>query len=146
MSEQNEVSIVFKELDKTIQKIGAEKLIQILKYSRKNTASLSEEQIQEALKIVQIVCDEFKITLEDFFDTKRKNNRRVSIGISAYILQKKLNLDTSNISYILKKPDTLVSLYKQEILRLNEEHPSDKPIFEKLKNIINNIDNLYKND
>ena len=146
MSEQNEVSIVFKELDKTIQKIGAEKLIQILKYSRKNTASLSEEQIQEALKIVQIVCDEFKITLEDFFDTKRKNNRRVSIGISAFILQKKLNLDTSNISYILKKPDTLVSLYKQEILRLNEEHPSDKPIFEKLKNINNNIDNLYKND
>jgi chromosomal replication initiation ATPase DnaA len=146
MSEQNEVSIVFKELDKTIQKIGAEKLIQILKYSRKNTASLSEEQIQEALKIVQIVCDEFKITLEDFFDTKRKNNRRVSIGISAFILQKKLNLDTSNISYILKKPDTLVSLYKQEILRLNEEHPSDKPIFEKLKKIINNIDNLYKND
>ena len=146
MSEQNEVSIVFKELDKTIQKIGTEKLIQILKYSRKNTSSLSEEQIQEALKIVQIVCDEFKITLEDFFDTKRKNNRRVSIGISAFILQKKLNLDTSNISYILKKPDTLVSLYKQEILRLNEEHPSDKPIFEKLKKIINNIDNLYKND
>jgi hypothetical protein len=146
MKEQNDVSIVFKELDKTIQKIGAEKLIQILKYSRKNTASLSEEQIQEALKIVQLVCDEFRITLEDFFDTKRKNNRRVSIGISAFLLQKRLSLDTSNISYILKKPDTLVSLYKQEILRLNDEHPSDKPIIEKLKNINNNIDKLYEND
>lgn len=146
MKEQNDVSIVFKELDKTIQKIGIEKLIQILKYSRKNTTSLSEEQIQEALKIVQIVCDEFKITLEDFFDTKRKNNRRVSIGISAFLIQKRLSLDTSNISYILKKPDTLVSLYKQEILRLNNEHPSDKPIIEKLKNINNNIDKLYEND
>jgi len=146
MKEQNDVSIVFKELDKTIQKIGAEKLIQILKFSRKNDSQLTQEQIEEALKLVQIVCDEFKIVLEDIFGSKRKNNRRISIGISAIVIQRKLNLDTSNISYILKKPDTLISLYKQEILRLKEEHPSDKQILEKIKTINNNIDKLYEND
>lgn len=144
--ETNNVSMVFKELDKTIQLIGADKLIEILKYSRKNPPTLDEEKIQKALQLIQIVCDEFNITLIEFFDIKRKNNRRISIGICAYLIEKKLNLDNSNISYILKKSDALVSLYKQEILRLNENHPSDKQILKKMNNINANIENLFKND
>jgi hypothetical protein len=137
--------MVFKELDKTIQIIGAEKLIEILKYSRKNPPTLNHEQIEQALKLVQIVCDEFKISLDDIFDMKRKNNRRISIGICAFVIQKQMNLDNSNISYILKKSDTLVSLYKQEILRLNSNHPSDRQILEKIDNINANIEKLLKN-
>lgn len=144
--ETNNVSMVFKELDKTIQIIGAEKLIEILKYSRKNPPTLNQEQIKQALILVQVVCDEFKISLDDIFDMKRKNNRRISIGICAFVIQKQLNLDNSNISYILKKSDTLVSLYKQEILRLNSNHPSDRQILEKIDNINANIDKLFKND
>jgi hypothetical protein len=144
--ENNNVSMVFKELDKTIQIIGADKLIEILKYSRKNPPTLNQEQIEQALRLVQVVCDEFKISLDDIFDMKRKNNRRISIGICAFIIQKQLNLDNSNISYILKKSDTLVSLYKQEILRLNSNHPSDRQILEKINNINANIDKLLKND
>jgi hypothetical protein len=143
--ETDNVSMVFKELDKTIQIIGAEKLIEILKYSRKNPPTLNQEQIEQALKLVQVVCDEFKISLDDIFDMKRKNNRRISIGICAFVIQKQLNLDNSNISYILKKSDTLVSLYKQEILRLNSNHPSDRQILEKIDNINANIDKLFKN-
>jgi len=143
--ETDNVSMVFKELDKTIQIIGAEKLIEILKYSRKNPPTLNEEQIKQALILVQVVCDEFKISLDDIFDMKRKNNRRISIGICAFVIQKQLNLDNSNISYILKKSDTLVSLYKQEILRLNSNHPSDRQILEKIDNINANIDKLFKN-
>ncbi len=143
--ETDNVSMVFKELDKTIQIIGAEKLIEILKYSRKNPPTLNQEQIKQALKLVQVVCDEFKISLDDIFDMKRKNNRRISIGICAFVIQKQLNLDNSNISYILKKSDTLVSLYKQEILRLNSNHPSDRQILEKIDNINANIDKLFKN-
>jgi hypothetical protein len=137
--------MVFKELDKTIQVIGAEKLIEILKYSRKNPPTLNQEQIEKALKLVQVVCDEFNITLNDIFDMKRKNNRRISIGVCAFVIQKQLNLDNSNISYILKKPDTLVSLYKQEILRLNSSHPSDRQVLQKIDNINANIDKLFKN-
>jgi len=144
--ETNNVSIVFKELDKTIQIIGADKLIEILKYSRKNPPTLNQEEIEQALKLVQIVCNEFKISIDDFFDAKRKNNRRMSIGVCAYILQTKMNIDSCNIAYILKKPDTIISMYKQEILRLNENHPSDKNIIEKIKIIINNIDKIKENE
>jgi hypothetical protein len=144
--QNNNVSVVFKELDKTIQVIGTDKLIEILKYSRKNPPTINQEQIEQALKLVQVVCDEFKISLGDIFDMKRKNNRRISLGVCAFVLQNKLNLDNSNISYILKKSDTLVSLYKQEILRLNLKHPSDKQILEKINTINTNIDKLLRND
>lgn len=145
-NQNNNVSSVFKELDKTIQIIGTERLIEILKYSRKNPPTLNQEQIEQALKLVQIVCNEFNISLEDIFDTKRKNNRRISIGVCAFIIQKELKLDNSNISYILKKHETLISLYKQEILRLNSKHPSDRQILEKIENINANIEKLLKND
>jgi chromosomal replication initiation ATPase DnaA len=88
----------FKELDKTIQIIGTDKLIEILKYSREKTRRINQEQIEQALKLVQLVCDEFKITLDDIFGKNRKNNRRILIGICAFIIQKELNLDNSNIS------------------------------------------------
>ena len=45
-NQNNNVSNVFKELDKTIQIIGADKLIEILKYSRKNPPTLNQEQIE----------------------------------------------------------------------------------------------------
>lgn len=144
-NQNNNVSIVFKELDKTIQIIGTDKLIEILKYSRKNPPTLNQEQIEQALRLVQIVCNEFNIKLADIFDMKRKNNRRISIGVCASVIQQELKLDNSNISYILKKPDTLISLYKQEILRLNPRHPSDKQILEKIENINYNI-KLLKNE
>jgi hypothetical protein len=144
--ESNNVSKVLKELDKTIQVIGTEKLIEILKYSRLNTTNINEAQINRSLEIIKVVCDEFNITLVEFFDRKRKTNRRTAIGISAYLIQKELNLDNSNISYILKKPDESVSLYKQEIIRLNSNHPQDKQILEKIKTISETINSKIKND
>jgi chromosomal replication initiation ATPase DnaA len=144
--EFNNVSKVLKELDKTIQVIGTEKLLEILKYSRLNTTNINEAQINRSLEIIKVVCDEFNITLVEFFDRKRKTNRRTAIGISAYLIQKELNLDNSNISYILKKPDESVSLYKQEIIRLNSNHPQDKQILEKIKTISETINSKIKND
>lgn len=144
--ESNSVSKVLKELDRTIQVIGTEKLLEILKYSRLNTTNINEAQINRSLEIIKVVCDEFNITLVEFFDRKRKTNRRTAIGISAYLIQKELNLDNSNISYILKKPDESVSLYKQEIIRLNSNHPQDKQILEKIKKISETINSKLKNE
>jgi chromosomal replication initiation ATPase DnaA len=144
--ESNNVSKVLKELDRTIQVIGTEKLLEILKYSRLNTTNINEAQINRSLEIIKVVCDEFNITLVEFFDRKRKTNRRTAIGISAYLIQKELNLDNSNISYILKKPDESVSLYKQEIIRLNSNHPQDKQILEKIKKISETINSKLKNE
>jgi phenylacetate-coenzyme A ligase PaaK-like adenylate-forming protein len=143
--ETNNVSKVLKELDKTIQVIGTEKLLEILKYSRLSTTNINEAQINRCLEIIKTVCDEFGITVSEFFDNNRKILRRVAIGVSAFLIQKEMNLSNSDISYILKKSDEAVSLYKQEILRLNPNHPQDIKTLEKIKTISETI-NKIKND
>lgn len=137
--ETNNVSKVFKELDKTIQVIGTEKLIEILKYSRLSTANITEEQINRSLEIIKVVCDVFNLSVSEFFNNNRKTGRRITIGVSAYLIQKELNLNNSDISYILKKSDEAVSLYKQEIIRLNSNHPQDRKVLEKISIISETI-------
>jgi hypothetical protein len=139
--ENNNVSKVLKELDKTIQVIGTEKLLEILKYSRLSTTNISETQINRCLEIIKGVCDEFGISVSEFFNNNRKTVRRITIGISAYLIQKEMNLNNSDISYILKKSDEAVSLYKQEIIRLNSNHPQDRQVLEKIKIISETINN-----
>jgi hypothetical protein len=131
--ETNNVSKVLKELDKTIQVIGTEKLLEILKYSRLSTTNISETQINRCLEILKVVCDEFEISVSEFFHNSRKTVRRITIGISAYLIQKEMNLNNSDVSYILKKSDEAVSLYKQDIIRLNSNYTQDKEILEKIK-------------
>jgi hypothetical protein len=143
--ETNNVSKVLKELDKTIQVVGTEKLLEILKYSRLSTTNINETQINRCLEIIKTVCDEFGLTITEFFDNNRKIVRRVAIGVSSYLIQKEMNLSNSDISYILKKSDEAVSLYKQEILRLNPSHPQDIKVLEKIK-IISETINKIKND
>jgi hypothetical protein len=144
--ETNNVSKVLKELDKTIQVIGTEKLLEILKYSRLTTTNINEAQINRSLHIIKTVCDEFGISISEFFDNNRKTGRRVTIGVSAFIIQKEMNLSNSDISYILKKSDEAVSLYKQEVIRLNSNHPQDRQVLEKIKTISETIKNTIKND
>jgi hypothetical protein len=140
MEQENDtVSKVLKEIDKTIQVIGTKKLIEILKYSRLSTTNINEEQINRSLEIIKAVCDEFNISLSEFFNNNRKTGRRVTIGISAFLIQKEMNLNNSDISYILKKSDEAVSLYKQEVVRLNSNHPQDIKILEKIKTITEQI-------
>lgn len=137
--ETNNVSKVLKELDLTIQVIGTEKLLEILKYSRLSTTSINQEQINRSLEILQVVCDEFNISLSEFFNNNRKTVRRITIGVSAFLIQKEINLNNSDISYILKKSDEAVSLYKQEVIRLNSNHPQDRQILEKINIILNKL-------
>lgn len=137
--EFDSVSKVLKEIDKTIQVIGTKKLIEILKYSRLSTTNITEEQINRSLEIIKAVCNEFNISLSEFFNNNRKTGRRVTIGISAYLIQKEMNLNNSDISYILKKSDEAVSLYKQEVVRLNSSHPHDIKILQKIKTITEQI-------
>jgi hypothetical protein len=146
MEIQNNNVSIFKELDKTIQIIGEEKLIEILKYTRKNPPTLNQEQIEQALELVQIVCDEFNISVSEIFESKRKNNRRIAIGVCAVVIQKELKIDNLDIAYILKKQDTLVSLYKKEILKLNSNHPSDRQFLQKIENINTNINKIFRNE
>jgi chromosomal replication initiation ATPase DnaA len=133
--ETNNISNVLLELNKTIQVIGKEKLLELLKISRENETNLTDEIKLKSQEVIKIVCDEFNIDVDDFYSRTRKNNRRYAIGITAMILKDYLNLDIADISFLLKKPNNLVSIYCTEVHELNPKHKSDIYIIERIKNI-----------
>ena len=143
--ETNNISSVLLEINKTIQIIGTEKLLELLKISRENDSDLGEEVKIKSQMIIQIVCDEFNIEIDDFYSRTRKNNRRYAIGVTAMILKEYLKLDVADISFLIKKPNNLVSIYCSEVQELNPKHKSDIYIIEKINNINNKLNNL-KND
>lgn len=129
------ISNVFQEVNKTIAIVGFQKVIQILKNSRRTHLDITEEQIKKSNEIITIVCDEYGIDYLDFFSNKRKNDRRKAIGTCAYFIENKLGIDNCNISYLLKKSEGSISTFKKEIIQLNENHPSDLKFIEKINNI-----------
>ena len=133
--ETNNISNVLLELTKTIQVIGKDKLLELLKISRENESNLNEEIKLKSQEVIKIVCNEFNIDVDDFYSRTRKNNRRYAIGITAMILKDYLNLDVADISYLLKKPNNLVSIYCTEVHELNPKHKSDIYIIERIENI-----------
>jgi len=133
--ETNNIGEFLLELNKTIQVIGKEKLLELLKISRDNESNLNEEIKSKSKDIIKIVCDEFNIDVDDFYSRTRKNNRRYAIGITAMILKEHLDLDIADISFLLKKPNNLVSIYCTEVYELNPKHKSDIYIIERIENI-----------
>jgi chromosomal replication initiation ATPase DnaA len=133
--ETNNISNVLLELNKTIQVIGKDKLLELLKISRENESNLNEEVKLKSQQVIKIVCEEFNIDVDDFYSRTRKNNRRYAIGITAMILKDYLNLDVADISFLLKKPNNLVSIYCTEVHELNPKHKSDIYIIERIENI-----------
>jgi chromosomal replication initiation ATPase DnaA len=143
--ETNNISSVLLEINKTIQVIGTEKLLDLLKISRENNSDLGDEVKSKSQMVIKIVCDEFNIEIDDFYSRTRKNNRRYAIGITAMILKDYLKLDVADISYLIKKPNNLVSIYCSEVHELNPNHKSDINIIQKINNINTKLNNL-KND
>jgi chromosomal replication initiation ATPase DnaA len=140
--ETNNITKVLSELNKTIHVIGADKLIEILKISRENDTDLDDDTIIKSRMIIQIVCDEFQIKYDDFFSRMRKNNRRYAIGITTTLLKDILKLDVADISFLLKKPNNLISIYSNEVMELNPKHKSDIVIIEKIENINTKLKNI----
>lgn len=133
--ETNNISSVLLEINKTIQIIGTDKLLELLKISRENDSNLGEDIKIKSQMIIQLVCDEFNINVDDFYSRTRKNNRRYAIGITAMILKEHLKLDVADISFLIKKPNNLVSIYCSEVYDLNPKHKSDIDIIQKINNI-----------
>ena len=133
--ETNNISSVLLELNKTIQVIGTDKLLELLKISRENDSNLGEDIKLKSQMIIELVCDEFHIKIDDFYSRTRKNNRRYAIGITAMILKEHLKLDVADISFLIKKPNNLVSIYCSEVYDLNPKHKSDIDIIQKINNI-----------
>jgi hypothetical protein len=138
----NNISNVFLEMSKTIEHLGVDETIGLLKTSRQKFSTLTEQQKESSQIIVQIVCDCFHISISDFYSATRKNNRRYAIGITAMILTDDEGIDISDVSYLLKKPINLISLYRKEAKELNPNHKSDIKILEKIIDINQILTNI----
>lgn len=137
----NNISNIFLEVNKTIEHLGLDETIGLLKTSRQKFSILTEEQKEYSKTIVKIVCDCFNISIQDFYSAARKNNRRYAIGITAMILTDNKKIDISDVSFLLKKPLNLVSMYRKEAKELNPNLKSDIKIIEKINQILTNIKN-----
>ena len=138
----NNISNVFLEMSKTIDYLGINQTIDILKISRQKFNVISIEKKDLCNSIITIVCKVFDITISDFYSRTRKNNRRFAIGITAMIFTDNLSLDISDVSFLLKKPVNLVSSYRKEVKELNPNHKSDVKIIEKINEINKELINI----
>ena len=138
----NNISNVFLEVSKTIEHLGVDGTIGLLKTSRQKYSNLTDGEKESSQMIIKIVCDCFNISVSDFYSASRKNNRRYAIGITAMILTDNLGIDISDVSFLLKKPINLVSLYRKEAKELNPNHKSDIKIIEKINNINSVLTNI----
>ena len=138
----NNISNVFLEMSKTIEHLGVDETIGLLKTSRQKFSTLTEQQKESSQMIVRIVCDCFNISVSDFYSATRKNNRRYAIGITAMILTDDKGIDISDVSYLLKKPINLISLYRKEAKELNPNHKSDIKILEKIIHVNQVLTNI----
>jgi hypothetical protein len=135
----NNISNIFLEVNKTIEHLGLDETIGLLKTSRQKFSILTKEEKEYSNTIVEVVCDCFNISISEFYSTARKNNRRYAIGIVAMILTDIKGIDISDVSFLLKKPINLVSMYRKEIKELNPNHKSDIKIIEKINQTLTKI-------
>jgi len=133
--EQKTTTTLFSELNKTIQVLGVEKLVDILKHIRKKSVEITQDQVDQSEVIIKTVCEEFAISIDEFYSHKRLNDRRYAVGVCALLLQNKVGLDNSDISFLLRKPADIVSIYKNSINLLRDVRPDDLKILKRIANI-----------
>lgn len=140
--EQKTTTTLFSELNKTIQVLGVEKLVDILKHIRKKSVEITQDQVDQSEVIILTVCEEFAISLDEFYSHKRLNDRRYAVGVCALLLQNKVGLDNSDISFLLRKPADIVSIYKNSINLLRDVRPDDLKILKRIANINSKLKDL----
>jgi hypothetical protein len=140
--EQKTTTTLFSELNKTIQVLGVEKLVDILKHIRKKSVEITQDQVDQSEVIIKTVCEEFAISIDEFYSHKRLNDRRYAVGVCALLLQNKVGLDNSDISFLLRKPADIVSIYKNSINLLRDVRPDDSKILKRIANINSKLKDL----
>jgi hypothetical protein len=140
--EQKTTTTLFSELNKTIQVLGVEKLVDILKHIRKKSVEITQDQVDQSEVIIKTVCEEFSISIDEFYSHKRLNDRRYAVGVCALLLQNKVGLDNSDISFLLRKPADIVSIYKNSINLLRDVRPDDSKILKRITNINSKLKDL----
>ena len=139
--EKSDILKMLMEVGTTAEIVGVSKLTEILKDIQKTQKDLTIEEYERAMRIINLTCETYSMSLEDFYSNKRKNNRRYALGSDFYILYKKEGFDYEKISFITKKPFPLISILIKEIKEMSKTHPFEKQILSKLDTILLKLEN-----
>lgn len=136
MSQDNlKMQTLLNEVGKTAVILGVDKLTQHLVNIQKAEVNLDEQKVNLATRIIEETCLVFEITKRQFFSDARKMHRRIANGAVAYILIKYFGFESVDVSFILKKSETMISVVRKEIANLDPTHPYDKKILQKLQEV-----------
>jgi hypothetical protein len=120
---------ILEELVLTIDKIGIEKTLEIIKNSR-NLAKDKDLILQEF--IIESVCNAFSISKRELLKGKSSLDKTNALAICSVELKGHLGYSQGRIASILKKHDSVVSKYIKKITYLDSNHQEDKRILDKL--------------
>ena len=133
--EKEKFTKMLTEVGNTAEIIGVDKLTELLKDIQKSQKEITQEEYDKAMAIIKVVCENYSISIEEFYNNKRKNNRRYAIASVCYILNKIEKFDYQKISFMTKKSFTYISILIKEISEMSITHPFDKKILTKLEEI-----------
>ena len=129
---------LLEELLKSVEKIGLKRTLGVLKFSQieilKHENSLSDF-------IIATICNEYTITKPQLVNgTSHFDSKRVeALTICSSLLYRHCNLTQSDIGFILKKDNSVISKYLKKLKTLNVNFINDKTLQQKLNKIDNHI-------
>ena len=134
MNQENlDISKMLTEVGHTANAVGVAQLTKMLKDIRKIQKELTKEEYELAIRVIEIVCETYDMTVDEFYSNKRKNNRRSALATVFFILYEIYKLNFEKICFITNKPFSLISVLIKEVKELDISHPIDKIVLNKLQ-------------
>lgn len=136
------ISLVFEEIQKTIDAVGERGFIKMLIELREDNELTYQNEIAKV--VIKIVAKEFDLTVKELlYGSQRMNDKTHALGIITLILMNEFNFLLKEVSFVLNKNNTNLSRYKSEVENYDENHPLDILRIEKLESIKHQL-KLYK--
>jgi len=121
---------VLEELVQTLEEIGYEKTVEVLKSSR-NLIKDKDLVLQEY--IINCVCKCFSISKKELLESK--NPYTDARAICSIELKGHIGYSQSKIASILRRDDSVISKYIKRINFLDEGHREDRKLIDKIDDI-----------
>lgn len=123
---------IFEELVLTVDKIGYEKTLEIIRNSR-NLAKDRDLVLQEF--IIQTICSSFSFSKKQLLKGSSSTKKTNALAICSYELKSNLGYSQNKIAFVLSKHDSVISKYIKRINYLNEKYSEDKILINKIAEI-----------
>lgn len=120
-------------LFESVDKYGINNTLDIIKNGH---TKFNKELTEKIENIIKVVCQEYSIDKSELIMGRSNYDRTESLSILFYVVNQKLELNGQQMCNIFKKSNSVVSRGLTKIRDLDEKHPRDKKILDKLNRIL----------